>query len=403
MLISRISKCLAVVLLAAQPSWAVGPSLSSNSGAGTCSAVVPSYGTVYKYNTGYPSKYIVSDIFVNTWADDGNYYDANDDSLGWQGATASNVQISQISTIVGSTMTGININAMASWGTNTQTGTDGATYKANGIISVAGKLYVDLSRQVYNSSTPPYQQTSANGQIIMSSNHGGTWTPTPPSTAQPYTSPEFAGTPLATLSFVQYGQNYSGQSDSLADTYVYGTYNDGFWNNGNILYLARVAITNMPNLSAANWSVYTGGDGTLSANWSSTFANAVPILLPGAYKLSGLSQMQYYPSLGRTGCYVLMNWWYPSVVTQTSLDASNTTWQLYAGPHPWALGPIGSPKTWNTSGSLGLYSPNVMPASISPSGSTVTATILTAGDFFNENTSTGDATLTVVPLTLTQN
>ena len=348
-----------------------------------------SFGTPFKYNSGYPGKYIKSDTWVNTWADDSNIYAANDDSRGWQGATSSNMQISLLSGFTTS-LTGSNINAMSSWGTSVQKGSDGADYKATGIISVHGVLYVATTRQGPNIGLNI--TANQNSQIIKSSNHGSKWTPVPP-TAGPYTSSMFTGTTFANPSFVQYGQDYQGNSRDLSNTYVYAVANDGCWNNCNSLYLARVLISTLPNLKASDWSFYQGGDGTNSANWGAW--STAQALISNAKKVGSANQVQFLPAVG---CYVYIDWWYPSVAAGSeTFDTSTTQWDIYDAVHPWGPWTLHSSITWNSEPGLGLYSPNIMPKSIRRNGGFNTM-IATAGDFRKDDPAIGDYTLTLVPM-----
>jgi hypothetical protein len=352
-----------------------------------------SFGTPFKYNSGYPGKYIKSDTWVNTWADDGNVYDANDDSRGWQGAISSNMQISLLSGFTTS-LTGSNINAMSSWGTIRQNGSDGADYKATGIISVNGVLYVPTTRQGPNIGLNI--TGNQNSQIIKSSDHGSNWTPIPPSTAEPYTSPMFTRTTFANPSFVQYGQDYQGNSRDLSNTYVYAVANDGCWNNCNSLYLGRVLISALPNLNASDWSFYQGGDGTNSANWGGW--STAQALISNAKRVGSANQVQFLPAVG---CYVYIDWWYPSVAAGSeTFDTSTTQWDIYDAEHPWGPWTLHSSVTWNSEPGLGLYSPNIIPKSIRRNGGFNTM-IATAGDFRSNDPATGDYTLTLVPMTVT--
>lgn len=374
--------------------------LRSGSISGTCADVAISYGTPFKYNNGYPTKYIDSDVWVNTWADDGSIYAVSDDSLGWQGASSSNFQISQLSGFTNSLM-GSNINVMASWGTEVQNGSDGSDYKATGLISVGGVLYLTTTRQI-NPVPFPFITAEANAQIIKSTNHGSSWTPTPPSTAAPYASPMFSGSTNPNPSFIQYGQDYQSQTADNSGTYVYATSNDGSWNNGNALYLGRVSIANLPNLNGSDWSYWQGGDGMINANWGA-WPTAAP-LIQNSKKVGALTQMQYFPRLGRRGCYVYTNWFYPSVAAGSiSWDTTTTEWDSYIGEHPWGPWVLLGTKMWNSEPGVGLYSPNIMPKSVSQSGNVATATIATAGNFNSQDPRTGDYTLTLVGLTLIQN
>jgi hypothetical protein len=364
------------------------------------------YGAPFKYNSQYPTKYVRSDVWANTWADNDAIYAVNDDSYGWQDvAPTSNLQVSTLSA-PDTTMTGTNVNVMAEFGTLGQKGTDNATWKANGIISVSGTLYVSASRQVYGNTAAPWIQTAANAQIIKSPapNHGaaGSWTPLPP-TGQPYTTPMFSGTVNSVPAFIQYGKDYVGNTADNSNLYVYAVSNEGCWNNCSKLFLGRVLITDLPLLDATKWSYYQGGDGMVSGNWGA-WATAAP-LLNSALHVGGLSQIQYVPGF-QGGSYFYINWYYPTPLGPSPPMAESSVWEFYTAPKPW--GPytqLGPPKIWNSDPGMGLYSPNIISKSVAVAGKQATMNIATAGSYNHQEqdgrpAGQGTYTLTIVPLTV---
>lgn len=341
----------------------------------------------FMYNSGYPTKYIGSDTWASTWADDGNIYTSNDDTItgSWQAVPpSSNMMISLLSGFTTS-LTGSTVNSMTAFGAENTTGSDGRTYKIYGLISVNGVLYASTSRQAATANGAG-QYTSINGQIIKSSDHGATWTPLPPSTANPYASPMFSS---AGPVWVQYGQDYQGNTIDNSNLYVYSTITDVGWNNNNSIYLARVLISAIGNLSASDWSYYKGnssGDITNSANWDSSFSNAVAILT--STKKLGVTGVQY-----ANGKYIMMQWYYPSIANGNAIDETSTVWTLYESASlrgPWiAKQTIFWPLT-------GLYDARVIPKSVSGS----TLTFATTGNFGDQNAQTGQYTLQLVPATV---
>jgi hypothetical protein len=407
------------------------PSLGrvSRLGGGMASPVLPgyfttvNYGTVSKSNTrpgGYSTNYISSDVWANTWASDDKIYAVNDDSFGWQDAApSSNLEVSLLSDYT-TTFTGSSVNKMQAWGTASQSGSDGSNvaYKAMGLISVNGVLYGTAARQKYG--TPggtgiACKQSSANMQIIKATVAGatGAWTPQPPSTAQPYAAPMFAGNVNNTCWFVQYGKDspYPGTVTPVDgnDQFVYAVSNDGFWNNGSKLFLGRVSIANLPNLNAADWSYYQGGDGSQPAAWtpsgSAGWASAQPLINPSPSGNSlqvSSNGVQYLPKFG---CYIHIQWWYPAIVNNLVEDSSTTQWDIWQSTKlwgPWTL-LAGASKVWNApvgTGGRGLYNPNIMPKSLQVDGG-ATAMITCCGDYNDQAPhSTGSYTLTMVPVTI---
>jgi hypothetical protein len=356
-----------------------------------------SYGTPFKYNSNYPTKYITGDSFATTWADDDLIYTMSDDSHGFQGGSDSNIQFGLLSAS-DTTMTGTTINIFSVFGPNNTKGSDGGTYKANGLISVNGTLYMWVSRQGTQLGSPPAGVTTeANAQLIKSSDHGATWTPLPTNgTAQPYTSTMFTGKTFAAPNFIQYGKDYQGNSADNSGNYVYATANDGCWNNCSKLFLGRCLISNLSNLSGADWSFYQGGDGMLSGNWGAWSTAAALISSP--FHIGNISQAQYIQAWR---VYFWIGWYYPSVQGTGVIDPSTTVWNFYTSPHPWGPYTLQYTQTWSSEPGKGLYSPNIITKSILVSGNRLTANITTSGDFNTYADPMGDYTLTIVPLVIT--
>jgi hypothetical protein len=388
-------------------------------GGGTGSPVLPghfttvNYGAVSKSNTrpgGYSTNYISSDVWANTWADDDKIYAVNDDSFGWQDvAPTSNMEVSLLSDYT-TAFTGSSVNKMAPWGTASQKGTDGAAFKAMGLISVNGVLYGTAARQVYG--TPggvgvAAKQSSANMQIIKSIDRGANWTPQPPAppgqqysgVISTFSTPMFSGNVNNTCWFVQYGKDspYPGMVTPVDgnDQYVYAVSNDGWWNNGSALFLGRCKIADMPALDGTKWSYYQGGGDP--GTWGA-WATAAP-LINSALKVSS-NGVQYLPKFG---CYIHIQWWYPAIVNNLAEDSSTTQWDVWQSTKLWGPWSLTSSKTWNAAvgtAGRGLYNPNIMPKSLQVDGG-ATAMITCCGDYNDQAPhSTGSYTLTMVPVTI---
>lgn len=395
--------CAALCVLAMSASAFGRGGLGSANG-GSIPPVTAAYGTAFKYNSNYPTKFIPGDSFATTWSNDNNIYTIADDTSGfqldWNTNPSFNFVISTMSTADTST-TGTTIqNFGGLFGAASGTGSDGGTYKANGIISVSGTLYVWLSRQgTQPAGYPPGIVSEANSQLIKSSDHGSTWTPLPTNgTGNPYTTTMFSNQVFSTPQFIQYGQDYTGNTVDNSNLYVYATSNEGCWNNCGKLFLGRVLISALPNLSASDWSFYTGaigGDGTNSANWGA-WGSATP-LINVPLQVGNISQIQYIPGF-MGGVYVWIGWYYPSGDFNSP---DNSVWTLYTSPKPWGPWTERNVTRWHTEPGQGLYSPNILTKSISVVGNTATMNIAAAGDFKNTDLATGDYTLTIVPLTLT--
>jgi len=282
---------------------------------------------------------------------------------------------------------------MRAWGLQGESGSDGAGYnfKPSGLISIAGVLYMAISRQKYGTLASGWVQSAGTCQIIKSSDHGVTWTPVPPGNSQPYAAPMFANPRFGAPSFVQYGQNYAGNTVHNSDLYVYAISPDGVWNNGNYLTLGRCLLSNLPNLNGADWEFYRGGNGMDSTRWVSDINSAVQIL----YKTRsvGMTAMQYLPYCQR---YLMIEWFYPTLVSSTNNDTTQTTWEVYDSPAPW--GPWRFVQSINFTPS-GLYNPAVLHKSMATDNGQ-TLRLITAGNYNSQNAATGDYQLTLLSATI---
>lgn len=347
------------------------------------------YGSAFKYNSNYPSQYVAGDTWYSTWADDNKIYITANDFLGWNGVTpTSNMLISTVSTL-DSSVVGTTVNNMNIFGTEDTTGgSDSATWKSTGLISVNGVLYWFVSRQHYGNSGNAFIQSALSSQLIKSTDHGVTWTPLPPAGVSPYVSMMFTSTNFAAPGFVQYGQDYQNNFADNSNTYIYATSTDGVWNNGSNLYLGRVSVANIGNQLASDWTFYTGGDGMVNGNWSSTLASAVPIVTKTSQV--GITSVQYLPIHGR---YIMFEWYYPNPSI-----TNNTFWNTYEAAHPWGPWTLIQSDQWDPQG---YYNPNIVPKSMSTDGG-LTAVIAVAGDYSTAFQTNGMYTLTYVPITISK-
>jgi hypothetical protein len=351
-------------------------------------------GTATKYSQAY------GDTFYSTWADDDNIYVTADDTTGWNNDSDSNFLVMKLTGTAPASLSGTVINkfrtAPNDYGPqkNKQGHQDGVGWKANGITSVDGVLYLSISR---------HGVESFNNTIIKSTDHGVTWSG---SQQNSFDNPMFSGTTFPTLSFVEYEKDYkvpngSGGWTYAADTtvgvkqYVYAVSNDGFWTNGNSLILGRVERSKLSSLLASDWSFYkgNGADGLVDANWSSNVSLATPIL--SSTNQVGQVNIQYVKGLDR---YIMNEWHYPDPITDASILTNYTTWDMYEAPSPW--GPWTKYHTRSFT-PQGYYNPAVISKSISSDGKNMT--LLTSGDYFSFDGSGKPEVLynmTAIPLTL---
>jgi hypothetical protein len=179
----------------------------------------------------------------------------------------------------------------------------------NGALSVDDRIYV--AAYAYESLDPGNEQThiednrvegwddprflfidaiSHHGgvaSIMFSDDRGATWQNVPDPAAE---APYFLGPNFAGLSFVGFGPGYTGVPRSLGP-YVYAISNDGNWEGGSHVFLARVPRDRVTDRSA--WEFY-GGRGPV---WVAEEAYARPILTD--YGHVGHPTMTWNPGLGR--------------------------------------------------------------------------------------------------------
>ena len=244
-------------------------------------------------------------------------------------------------------------------------------------------LYLWISRHQYGCSThdPHGRQFASNASLIKSTDHGKTWTR---SAKENYEQPMFPGRRFGAPFFIHYGKD--GKADAHgADKYVYAVSNDGFWDNGNDMILARVPRSKIADLCAADWEFFTKGDGLKDDAWSKKMGDALPIIRDqGKCSMTGAA---YLPQLHR---YLMIQWHYTS--GSGIAGSTETIWDFYQSPTPW--GPWAKFKSW-TNAPSGYYNPCVV-SKFSRAGDKE-LTVFTAGDYKNQNVY---YKLTAIPCTL---
>lgn len=329
---------------------------------------------------------ITADTFYSAVSNDGVQYITSDDtSAGWAGSgSRSALALGKFTSE--SPYTGADVNVMTSYGLNgAHNGTDGYSPKTSGLYALDGNLFMAIGRQNNAAVTSSplfgiYPQTA--GNIILSKDHGATWANFQAPTvfnangnmATPPTAFWFPlTTQFSTLTFAMYGPDDGtlGYRVDNADGYVYIATAGQSWDNGDNVYLARVPRALMVNLNYGDLTFYTGGDGTLDANWSSNVASATAIL-SSAGKL-GYTSISYIPSLNR---YLQWQWHYGNATV-----TSSTVWETYEGPHPWGPWTKIDTTSWSPQG---FYNP--VPLQRTLAGVTANGTPLTlafSGDYLN--------------------
>ena len=164
-------------------------------------------------------------------------------------------------------------------------------WKACGNTCIDGTLYMFVSRHEVDAFCDPVKkdnsklQTAENSSLIVSTDKGCTWRRT---AKENYDSPMFPGRRFGSPFFVKYGRD--GKTDvHRADEFVYAVANDGYWENGNDMVLARVRRDRIASLNPADWQFHLGGDGLADASWSQHRNRAQPMIArPGKCSMTGV-------------------------------------------------------------------------------------------------------------------
>jgi hypothetical protein len=283
------------------------------------------------------------DEWAPTWADDGNLYTGNDDGSSFGGIKSSSVAFGKLVGDDPFKLSGITISDMGGYGNNAM-GPDHANWKTMNSYCVDSILYMFVTRCQYpeQSGDPHHRHIFKNSSIIKSADKGKTWTRT---AEENFSHPMFPGLKFGAPYFVWYGQDGKASVDNAGE-FVYAVANNGHFEDGDYYILGRVPKQKLPDLNAADWQFYAGGDGMAARNWAKDIDGAKPILSdPLNCSMTG---MTHIPALGR---YVMVVWHYTTYDLRTDPRTIN---DWYEAPKPW--GPWTKFKTIDT-GKLGWYVP----------------------------------------------
>jgi hypothetical protein len=358
-----------------------------------------SLGAISTYNSINPNNQMTADTFYNCKSNDGITYLTTDDTQGWQQSGYPAHQSSPLSLVKftsESPLAGITLNPFSAYGpASIATGDDSRSQKNSGLFCMGGDIYMTIGRQLNQATggmgtNTAYTQTA--GQMIWSHDKGASWnnfhnplsfnsggSPTSPASASMF---GLAPTNMASATFIMYcaddgtlGYLASCNRHDNADAYVYLMANDGYWDSGNALYLARVPRAKMKTLNASDYQYYRGGDGSLDGSWTAAQANASPVISnPG--KL-GEPNIQFIPALNR---YLLLTFSYPQGLATTDRHSEHSLWLAYESPHPWGPWTLVNSTDWPNQG---YYNPIVLNDT---AYSGTTPTIMFTGDFFGTDT-----------------
>ena len=267
----------------------------------------------------------------DTWdpflADDDNLYAFNCDGRGF-GSKPRNLAFNRLAGDQPDALVGAMINTMDEYGVGEQKGPDGATWKALGQECIDSVFYCFVSRQTYGSDSKDLliRQTAANASLIKSTDHGITWSR---SAAENYAHPMWPGRRFGAPYFIHYGKNGGSVGQDGADHFVYAISNNGFWNDGDDVILARIDRKKLPNLDPLDWTWFTGGDGGNDSSWSSKISDARPIFSSPAK--CGTTSPCYVPALG---VYVMVVWYNPQILSGW-FNPSRMNYDFYQAERPW--------------------------------------------------------------------
>ncbi|MEJ0105548.1 MAG: hypothetical protein WDO19_24610 [Bacteroidota bacterium] len=286
----------------------------------------------------------VGDEWAPAWGKDGNLYSGNDDGSNFGGTKNNNLAFGKLEGDNPYQLKGILINPMHEYGFAGERAADSASWKTMNSYSVNGVLYMFVTRCLYpeQSGDKKNRHIFRSSSIIKSLDNGKTWTRSEP---ENYNNPMFPGMRFGAPYFVWYGKDGEGSVDN-AGKYVYAVSNNGHFESGDNYIIGRVLKTKLPDLNAADWTFYTGGDGNAEASWTTDMDKAAFIIQDE--NNCSMTGMTYIPGLKR---YMMVVWHY---TTYNLRKDPRTINDFYEAPHPW--GPWTKFKTMDTE-ELGWYVP----------------------------------------------
>jgi hypothetical protein len=327
----------------------------------------------------------LGDVWDASWADDGRLYVQSDDTTGFGKQPGRNLQFHVVDGERPEEIAGRTINTMDEYGKMGEPWADGCMWKLNGSTCIDGILYAFVSRHGKDTSMPV--QTAQNSSLIVSADKGLIWRRT---ALENYDRPMFPGPRFGSPFFIKYGRNGRARVHG-ADLFVYALANDGSWDNGNDMILARAPRDRVGALNPGDWQFYAGGDGEADAAWAPNPTDSSPILAaPGRCSMTGA---QYIQPLG---LYLMIQWHYSRGVR---VDTSDTTWTFYHSPAPWGPWKAFAERRFKPEG---YYNPCIVAKFISRDG--LKFPIFTNGNFATNVKDGAECLyrLTVIPCTLAE-
>ena len=234
--------------------------------------------------------------------------------------------------------------------------------KSSGVLSVDGVLYWAVSCFNYGDDPTFNRQRYGPAFIVTSTDGGLTWNTSA-------TAVDMFPGQLAAPRFVQYGRDYAGATSDYVYVHFPGTSEGAaFFENNDLILLARVPKDAILNRSAYEFFMGNGADGAPS--WSLDSTVAVPVFeFP---LMTSVQQINYHAPSKR---YMMANWAWISYDGNPRPDHTGdertgrtghqrTQLTIYEAEEPW--GPfrlMHRDDDWSGSdGSTGAYTPVFPPA-----------------------------------------
>lgn len=259
----------------------------------------------------YPESAVTGDTYPMTWADDDQIYASSGDPMwGWC-LQDTGMDVERFcGSAPGYRITRPNL-------LPDFLGYGGFGPKPSGMICVDGKLY--LAAQNLCGGKPPrhgvQSQHGNDAHILVSTDHGVTWTPS----FKDIAAPMFSGNLFGGPAFINFGRN----NDHARDGYVYAVSGDQ-WDNGSELRLGRVPNEQILNRKAWEWvaEIVEGHE----PRWTQEVSQSRPVLVKN--RAISLPEMVYLQSLRR---YLLLTW----RLHEDFSPRAGTDLFIYESPEPW--------------------------------------------------------------------